>query len=131
MQPDPSKPDETPPTAGPSDHRSLADANDSSAVTVGVPSSKSPRTASQRGLNRTRVAGAWIGLIVGALILILLLVFIVQNNTSTEFSILFWDFSLPLGVAMLFAAVAGALIMALAGGARILQLRKAYKAGKR
>lgn len=75
----------------------------------------------------TRTAGAWIGLVVGALILIVLLVFILQNNTSTAFSIFFWDFSLPLGVSMLFAAIAGALIMALVGGARILQLRKAYK----
>jgi len=56
-----------------------------------------------------------------------LLVFIVQNNSSTRFSIFFWDFTLPLGVSMLFAAIAGALIMALVGGARILQLRKAYR----
>ncbi len=75
----------------------------------------------------TRTAGTWIGLVVGALILIVLLVFILQNNTSTPLSIFGWHFSLPLGVSMLFAALAGALIMALVGGARILQLRKAYR----
>jgi len=75
----------------------------------------------------TRTAVTWIGLVLGALVLIVLLVFIVQNNSSTRFSIFFWDFTLPLGVSMLFAAIAGALIMALVGGARILQLRKAYR----
>ncbi|MGZ4554102.1 MAG: LapA family protein [Mycobacteriaceae bacterium] len=79
----------------------------------------------------TRTASAWIGLVVGALILILLLVFVLQNNENTKLSILVWDFTLPLGVSMLFAAIAGALIMALAGGARILQLRKAYKNHRR
>ncbi|MGZ4532915.1 MAG: LapA family protein, partial [Mycobacteriaceae bacterium] len=82
-------------------------------------------------LGVTRTASAWTGLVVGALILILLLVFVLQNNENTKLSILVWDFTLPLGVSMLFAAIAGALIMALAGGARILQLRKAYKNHRR
>ncbi len=86
-----------------------------------------PGATDTRSIKRTRTAGAWLGLIVGALILILLLVFILQNSKSQEVSILFWSFNLPLGVSMLFAAIAGALIMALAGGARILQLRKAYR----
>ncbi len=86
-----------------------------------------PRGSGPSSVNRTRTAGTWIGLVLGALILIALLVFILQNNSSTKFSIFFWDFTLPLGVSMLFAAIAGALIMALVGGARILQLRKAYR----
>lgn len=87
----------------------------------------SPGATDTRSIKRTRTAGAWLGLIVGALILILLLVFILQNSDGTPVHILFWSFNLPLGVSMLFAAIAGALIMALAGGARILQLRKAYR----
>lgn len=87
----------------------------------------SPGATDTRSIKRTRTAGAWLGLIVGALILILLLVFILQNSDGTPVHILFWSFTLPLGVSMLFAAIAGALIMALAGGARILQLRKAYR----
>ncbi len=67
-------------------------------------------------------AGLWIALILGALLLILLLVFVVQNNTSAAFEYFQWSFNLPLGVAMLGAAVAGALIMALVGSVRIMQL---------
>jgi uncharacterized integral membrane protein len=39
--------------------------------------------------------------------------------------------SLPLAVAMLFSAIAGALLVALVGGARILQLRKETKKARR
>ncbi|WP_127782748.1 lipopolysaccharide assembly protein LapA domain-containing protein [Rhodococcus sp. X156] len=88
-------------------------------------------TAPAAPKRRNRAAAAWSGLIAGALILVVLLVFILQNNDSTEFAIFFWDFSLPLGVSILFAAIAGALIMALVGGARIHQLRKADKKRKR
>ena len=103
----------------------------SSPATGGTAASRTPETSvgatGTRSVKRTRTAGAWIGLVVGALILILLLVFILQNGTSTTINMLFWSFDLPLGVSMLFAAIAGALIMALVGGARILQLRKAYR----
>lgn len=64
----------------------------------------------------------WTALVLGLLILILLLVFILQNNVPAEFRYLGWDFGLPLGVAMLFAAVAGALIMGLVGSVRLLRL---------
>ena len=55
--------------------------------------------------------------------MILLLVFIIQNNVSTKFDYFTWQFSLPLGVAMLLAALAGALIMALVGSVRMIQMR--------
>lgn len=69
------------------------------------------------------VSGAmWTALILGLLILILLLVFILQNNVPARFNYLAWEFSLPLGVAMLLAAVAGALIMGLVGSVRLFRL---------
>ena len=62
---------------------------------------------------------------------VLLLIFIAQNTTSTDVRYLGWEFSLPLGVLILMAAIAGALIMALFAGFRILQLRmRARKARK-
>ena len=70
-----------------------------------------------------RLGSAWVGLVLGALVTILLLVFIAQNTTATEVQYLGLYFSLPLGVLILFAAIAGALIMALFAGFRILQLR--------
>ena len=69
------------------------------------------------------ISGAmWTALILGLLILILLLVFILQNNVEADFNYLGWQFSLPLGVAMLLAAVAGALIMGLVGSVRLFKL---------
>ena len=78
-----------------------------------------------------RLGSAWVGLVLGALVTILLLIFIAQNTTATEVQYLGLHFSLPLGVLILFAAIAGALIMALFAGFRILQLRmRARKARK-
>lgn len=73
-----------------------------------------------KGASRTNLV--WAALILGALILVMLLIFIVQNNVSTNFDYLSWSFSLPLGVAMLIAAIAGALVMAMVGSVRIMQL---------
>ncbi|MGF6886001.1 putative integral membrane protein [Nocardia sp. GAS34] len=57
------------------------------------------------------------------LVLLGLLVFILQNLTRAQLFYLGGSGSLPIGVAMLLAAVAGALSVALVGTARILQLR--------
>lgn len=77
------------------------------------------------------LGSAWVGLVLGALVTILLLIFIAQNTTDTDVRYLGLQFSLPLGVLILFAAIAGALIMALFAGFRILQLRmRARKARK-
>lgn len=65
---------------------------------------------------------AWIALLLGLLVLVLLLVFILQNNVPADFRYFGWSFSLPLGVAMLLAAVAGALIMGLVGSVRLFRL---------
>lgn len=67
-------------------------------------------------------AATWIALILGAIVLILLLIFVIQNNTKASFTYFSGTFDLPLGVAMLLAAIAGALVMALVGSVRIFQL---------
>ena len=66
-------------------------------------------------------------MIVGFLILILLLVFIMQNTDSTTIHLFAWEWDLPVGVAILFAAVCGGLLTVAAGTARIIQLRRAAK----
>lgn len=101
------------------------------------PGAASPRPADQgqaprptppvRKIKRTRVSAAWMALIVGLVVLIILLIFILQNLDSVPINILFWEFSLPLGVAVLLAAIMGAVIMAIVGGVRILQIRKVAK----
>ena len=75
----------------------------------------------------TRAAALWTSLILGFLILIVLLVFITQNTASTPFTFLSWHWDLPLGVAILLAAVCGGLITALVSAARMFQLRRAAK----
>jgi uncharacterized integral membrane protein len=75
----------------------------------------------------TRAAALWSALIVGFLILILLLVFIMQNTDSTTIHLFGWRWNLPVGVAVLFAAVCGGLLTVAAGTVRIIQLRRAAK----
>jgi uncharacterized integral membrane protein len=75
----------------------------------------------------TRAGALWTALIVGFLVLIVLLIFIAQNTASTPFTFFGWHWTLPLGVAILLAAVAGGLLTVGVGTARILQLRQAAK----
>lgn len=79
-----------------------------------------------RGRVRTTRAGAWYtALVLAAVLSILILVFIVQNGERVRIEFLSFDGSLPLAVALLAAAVAGALVVAIPGLFRILQLRRA------
>jgi uncharacterized integral membrane protein len=71
----------------------------------------------------TRTSTAFKGLIAGAIVLLLLLIFILENTEQVKISYFGVDGHLSLGVALLLAAVAGALIAALVGVARVAQLR--------
>jgi uncharacterized integral membrane protein len=76
---------------------------------------------------RSAIGGLWVGLVLAALVMALLLIFILQNPTSVQISFLAWDGALPAGVALLFAAIAGVLLVAAPGSMRIAQLRKANR----
>ena len=79
---------------------------------------------------KSSVAGStWAALIIGALLLILLLVFILQNQTEAQLVFFGWEWSFPIGIGMLIAAIAGALIMAMVGIVRMTQLRRQIKRG--
>ena len=75
----------------------------------------------------TRAAALWSALITGFVILIVLLVFIMQNTESTSINFFGWEWNLPVGVAILLAAVCGGLLTVAVGTARIVQLRRAAK----
>ncbi len=80
----------------------------------------------------SRSGGLWTGLILSALVLIVLLVFILQNLEAVTINFLGFSGSLPVGVALLLAAIAGLLLIAIPGGVRMLQLRRvARRAGQR
>jgi putative membrane protein len=79
----------------------------------------------------SRTSGVFVASVAGALVLLVLLVFILQNLERVPIEFLFLEGRVPVGVALLLAAVAGALLVALAGGARVLQLRRRAGTWKR
>lgn len=72
-----------------------------------------------------------VGLIVAAVLLILLIIFLVQNAHTVDVSFLGGHLQVSLAVAMLMASVAGALIVGAAGAARIGQLRRSARRDSR
>lgn len=83
------------------------------------------------GERQTRLSGAWTALVIGILILIVILVFILQNLQSVEVHFLFFQGHLPLAVALLFAMVLGAVVVLAFGAVRILQLRLVARRARR
>jgi uncharacterized integral membrane protein len=75
------------------------------------------------GERQTRLSGAWTAIVVGLVALVVILVFILQNQQSVEVSFLMYSVPLPLAEALLFALILGAIIVFAFGAARILQLR--------
>jgi uncharacterized integral membrane protein len=91
------------------------------------PAAAPPVTAAvprQHVVRRTRLGGAWFGFAVGAVILILLLVFILENGHKVDISFFGAHGHLPLGVALLLAAALGILLVVIPGSGRIIQLRR-------
>ena len=117
--------------------RPVNPATDPNGTTVAVPSDPDtapvPTTPVRRDpvVTRTRTGGLWTGLILSAVVGIFLLVFILQNNTPIQINFLGLSGTLPTGVALLLAAIAGLLLVAIPGGLRILQLRRAAKRASR
>ena len=81
------------------------------------------RSERDRGVPRTRLAGVWVASVLFALVLLLLLIFILQNTQPAAFNFFGVRANRPVGVALLLAAVFGILLVALPGTARIVQLR--------
>jgi uncharacterized integral membrane protein len=78
----------------------------------------------------TRASGYWAAVVIGLLVLLVLLVFILENGQSARVSFFGAHGHLPEGVALLLAAVIGGLFVVLAGAARILQLRSRARGQK-
>ena len=74
-------------------------------------------------LPRTRAGGVWVAVALFAIVLLLLLIFILQNGKQVQINFLGGHGHLPLGVALLLAAVLGVLLVVIPGTARIVQLR--------
>jgi uncharacterized integral membrane protein len=82
----------------------------------------SPRVG-RRTVPGSRAGGLWVAAIAFALVLLLLMVFILQNGQAAHVYFLGAHGELPMGVALLLAAIFGVLLVALPGTVRIVQLR--------
>jgi len=85
-----------------------------------TPETISPETVPPR----TRVSGIWVASIAAVVVLLVLLIFILQNGANVKINIFGANPTVPIGVALLLAAVLGALLVALVGAARVVQLRR-------
>ena len=85
----------------------------------------------QHPIKRTRLRGLWIALIIFALVLLFLLIFILQNSRGVDISYLGAHGHMPLGVALLLAAVCGALLAITAAAVRMAQLRSTARKHRR
>ncbi|MHB1538620.1 MAG: lipopolysaccharide assembly protein LapA domain-containing protein [Solirubrobacteraceae bacterium] len=72
---------------------------------------------------RTRTSVTFQALLAGVVVLVLLLIFILENTESVKIDYLGAKGHISLGIALLLAAAGGALLVAIAGTARIGQLR--------
>jgi uncharacterized integral membrane protein len=76
----------------------------------------------------TRASGFWAAIVVGLLILLVLLIFVLENGQQAKVAFLGFHAHLPEGAALLLAAVIGGLGVVASGAARILQLRSRARA---
>jgi len=82
-----------------------------------------PPQLPQHVIKRTRMGGLWFASGSFAVVLLLLLIFILENSRSVDVAYFGAHGHVPLGVALLLAAVLGILMVVIPGTARIVQLR--------
>jgi uncharacterized integral membrane protein len=80
---------------------------------------------------RSRVSATWTAVLAGAVVIVLLLFFILQNSNRVKVSFFGGSWQIPLGVALLFAAVGGALLVGIIGVARLAQVRLSARRWRR
>jgi uncharacterized integral membrane protein len=80
-------------------------------------------TLLQHTIEATRTSMVWTMVGLGVVLLVAILVFILQNGQRVRVRFLMVDGTLQLGVALLFAALLGTMLVLVAGAARVLQLR--------
>ncbi|WP_309081418.1 lipopolysaccharide assembly protein LapA domain-containing protein [Zhihengliuella sp.] len=74
-------------------------------------------------MTTTRSGAVWAATIFSLVILVLLIIFIAQNQETTTLRYFAWEGTVNVGLTVLAAAVAGGIIVSLAGAARIIALK--------
>ena len=95
--------------------------------TTAAAGTRSPAGEEHLVLPRTRTGSAWVAAATGAVLVLLMLVFILQNGERVEMEFLWLELNVPLGAGLLLAAVLGALVVVSLGVGRMLQLRLAAR----
>jgi putative membrane protein len=126
---EPASPATTLPSASPNGNAPTASAPASETPAQAV--SPSPTPTPRRGALGSRIGTARTAMIAGALVLIVVLIFIIENAHTVTITFFGAHLRISLAVALLLAAIAGALIMAAAGTARITQLRMNMRRNRR
>jgi uncharacterized integral membrane protein len=93
----------------------------------GQPDHAAGPAGSPSPVHRTRLGGLWVVAVLGAIMLVLLLVFILQNGQRVEVHLFGAHWTAPLGVALLMAAALGVLLVVVPGAGRIIQLKRAAR----
>ena len=89
--------------------------------------SPEPTPEAKDPLRGSRTSGAWAGVVIAAVLLVVLIIFITQNTDDVHVSFLGWDGDAPLAVTLLIAATLGVIVTAIVGTLRIWQLRRRVK----
>ena len=95
---------------------------DPAVAAVAAPEAKAPRA--------TNAGRMWISLALATVLLVLLIIFIAENSRQVTISFLGVNGDISLALALLIAAVVGAIVLLLVGSARILQLRLEVRRGR-
>ncbi|MDK8468776.1 LapA family protein [Corynebacterium accolens] len=106
-----------------SDNAGLAE-TESKEVSTDAGAGTTEPTAAPQKAQGSFAASTWAALIVGFLLLIVLIIFIMQNQQEVPMNFLGWSGQFPAGIAYLMFTIGGALIMALVGVWRMLELRR-------
>ncbi len=80
--------------------------------------------------NKTNTSTAWFMVVSFVVLLVLLLVFILQNLQDVTINLFGFHWNIPLGISLLLTAVLGGFLVALFGTARIVQLRHRARQNK-
>ena len=104
---------------------------DATTAPSSAPASSSSPADEAPIVNRTRTGTAWLTVAFALLLGLLMLVFILQNGEKVDVELLWADFRVPLGVAVLLGMVLGGLLVVLVGAARLAQVRLAARRHRR
>ena len=86
-----------------------------------------PSTPVRNHHTPTRISASWTAVVTAVVLLTVLVIFIAENTQRSTVNFIGFHGHAPTAVALLIAAIAGALIVIIVGVARMIQLRKAAK----